>query len=96
MKKWEGQVASLGGSRFAGWLLGAADFGIRLHHMNLLHSVNKLASTRNPDSVLHEQCTLRRRFAAAYYVLYPLTLLAKMTVLGRMQHFTKSGSSLRL
>ncbi len=63
-----------------------------------------MASTRSSDiyflQVMYEQYYLRLRWAAAYYVLYPLelvfTLLAKLTVLSRMQGLTMSSTLLRL
>ncbi len=92
------------GLAFFGSFFGAVAFGVRLRHLTLLYDVNQMASSRSTDiyflQVMYEQYCFRLRWSAAYYVLYPLelvfTLLAKLTVLNRMQRLTSSSELLRL
>ena len=81
---------------FCSSLFGAVAFGSRLRHLSLIYSVNKMRDVSNPSSEFlqytYQQYYFRLRWCAAFYVMYPLelwfSLLAKMTVLNRMQLFS--------
>jgi hypothetical protein len=83
---------------FSSSLFGALAFGSRWRHLTLTYSVNALLDTINPTNEMlqyaYEQYRARLRWAAAYYVMYPMelwfTLLAKLTVLARLQHFSST------
>jgi hypothetical protein len=89
------------GLAFCSSLFGAVAFGCRYRHLSLVYSVNEMAATNNPSAdllkVMYEQYYLRLRWAAAFYIMYPLelwfSLLAKLTVLNRMQRFTSSDTN---
>ena len=83
---------------FSSSLFGALAFGCRWRHLTLYYSVNALLSASNPTNDMlqyaYEQYHSRLRWAAAYYVMYPIelwfTLLAKVTVLARLQRFSST------
>jgi hypothetical protein len=83
---------------FSSSLFGALAFGSRWRHLTLIYNVNALLSASNPTNDMlqyaYEQYHSRLRWAAAYYVMYPIelwfTLLAKVTVLSRLQRFSST------
>ena len=83
---------------FSSSVFGALAFGSRWRHLTLIYNVNALLSASNPTNDMlqyaYEQYYSRLRWAAAYYVMYPIelwfTLLAKVTVLARLQRFSST------
>jgi hypothetical protein len=83
---------------FSSSLFGALAFGSRWRHLSLMYSSNELLATRNPSNDVlengYEQYRARLHWAAVYGVLYPIelwfTLLAKLTVLARLQRFSST------
>jgi hypothetical protein len=83
---------------FSSSVFGALAYYSRWRQLTLIYSVNAMLDTRNPTNDLlqyaYEQYRARLLWCAAYYVMYPIelwfTLLAKVTVLARLQRFSST------
>jgi len=83
---------------FCGSCAGAVAYGTRMQHLTLYYSANVLATIPNPTNaqlqLMYEELCTKLRLCAVFYVVFPLellfTLLAKLTLLNRVQRFASS------